>query len=168
MVTKENPGKRFCIPQCLRQVTGGSAPCSGTDGRFSQATESRWGSSSFKAHQRGAPGQQEDKPGKLQLGSVCPAQLEIELSPHALATPACLQPQRTCTSLSAKLIASISSHPGSVGWGCKGGRWDMASQELVGKQLLLPRPFVGAQLWVLACPRTKGSVLPSPVPGLGS
>lgn len=38
-----------------------------------QATESRWGSSSFKAHQRAAPGQQEDKPtlwspGKLQLG----------------------------------------------------------------------------------------------------
>lgn len=73
LVVKENPEERFCIPQCLRQVTGGSVPCSDTDRRFSQATESRWGSSSFKAHQRAAPGQQEDRhthwsPGKLQLG----------------------------------------------------------------------------------------------------
>lgn len=73
LIIKKIPGKRFCIPQCLRQVTGGSVLCSGIDRRFSQATESRWGSCSFKAHQRAAPGQQEDEPthwspGKLQLG----------------------------------------------------------------------------------------------------
>lgn len=36
LIIKENPGNRFCIRQCLRQVTGGSVPCSGTDRRFSR------------------------------------------------------------------------------------------------------------------------------------
>lgn len=73
--SRETLGRDFCIPWCLGQVTGGSVPCCGTDRRFSQATDSRWGSLSFKAH-RIAPGKPEDEPLHLEPWEM-PARLSL-------------------------------------------------------------------------------------------
>lgn len=69
-----------------------------------------------------------------------------QLSPHVLATPACLHPQHSCHQPICKAGHLHLQLPRLSGMELQGSCKDVASQELLGKQLLLPRPCVGIQL----------------------
>lgn len=66
LILKENPGKKMLHAPGSKAVSPAVVARTGSFPRL----ESRWGSCSFKAYQRAAPGQQEDKPSPWSPGTL--------------------------------------------------------------------------------------------------